>query len=80
MNSSNFETWFAKQLVEGLTDIKLAIVPGKDISNEAVRKELLAAEAAIASGFLRSPPRATSVVAESIEKIVRAVRLEHAKV
>lgn len=80
MNSSNFETWFSRQLSDGLTDIKLAIVAGKDISNEAVRKELLAAEAAIASGFLRPAPRATSTASESMSKILKAVNIEIAQV
>lgn len=80
MNTSNFENWFAKQVEAGLVDIKLAINAGKGITNEAVQEEILAAEAAIAAGFLRSAPMAMSTTPDDITAILRNSKLASAAV
>jgi len=66
----NFDKWFAEQLTSGLVDIKFAIVPGKGVSREAVQDEILAAEAAISSGFFRSAPKATSMNTPDVQAIL----------
>lgn len=76
MNKSNFEKWFDQQKANGLVDIKLAIAPGKGITNEAVQEELLAAEAAIASGFLVSAPKAMSTTPADIAEILRNSKVQ----
>lgn len=67
---NNFEKWFATQIDKGLVDIKLSINPGKGITNEAVQEEILAAEAAIAVGFLRNAPIAMSTTPPDITAIL----------
>lgn len=63
---SNFESWFASEVQNGLVDIKLAVVPGKHISSEAVEREILASELAVANNQLRGEPTAKSAIPENI--------------
>lgn len=71
MNTA-FDTWLAKQFGEGLVDIKFAVVTGKGVSAEAIQTEVLAAEAAIASGYIKTAPSATSEVPEVIANFIAA--------
>jgi hypothetical protein len=65
-----FETWHAKEVEKGLIDIKFAVVRGKGVSAEAIQNELLGSEAALAQGFLRPAPQATSMVPDRITAFV----------
>jgi hypothetical protein len=65
-NLSNFESWFASEIANGLIDIKLAVVPGKNVSSEAVEREILASELALASGAFRDMPSAKSAIPEEV--------------
>lgn len=76
MSTSNFEKWFDQQKAKGLVDIKLAITAGKGITNEAVQEELLAAEAAIAAGFLAKAPAAMSTTPVNIAEILRNSKIQ----
>lgn len=73
MNSTAFDTWLSGQLANGLVDIKFAILPGKGVSVDAVRDELLAAEAAVKAGFLRSAPQPNSEIPDNILGIIKKV-------
>ena len=80
MSLSNFEKCFADECKKGLIDIKLAINAGKGITNDAVQEELIAAEASIASGFLRNAPIATSTTPADISAILQNSRVQIATV
>lgn len=71
MNTA-FETWHAKEVEKGLIDIKFAVVRGKGVSVEAIQNELLGAEGALAQGFLRPAPQATSMIPDRIKAFVSA--------
>jgi len=71
MSVSNFDKWFSQQVEAGLVDIKLAITAGKGVTNEAIKDEILAAEAAISSGFFREPPKARSATPADIMAIIK---------
>lgn len=73
MNTTTFDTWLSGQLDKGLVDIKFAILPGKGVSSDAVKDELLAAEAAIEAGFLKAAPQATSNIPDNISSIIAKV-------
>ncbi len=73
MNTTTFDTWLTKQLAEGLVDIKFAILAGKDVSVEAIQRELLAAEASISAGFLRIAPGVTSMIPEQVSNLITQV-------
>lgn len=64
--NTTFDTWLSAQFAQGLVDIKFAILAGKGVSVEAIQDELLAAEASIKAGFLRSAPQPTSMVPADI--------------
>lgn len=70
MNTSTFDTWFAKQIAEGLVDIKFAVLAGKGVSVDAIQGELLAAEASIAAGFLKHAPQATSMIPQNVMDVI----------
>ena len=74
MNTSTFDTWFAKELTKGLVDIKFAIIGGKGVSLKAVQGELMMSEAMIAAGLVRSAPQATSMVPDRISQFVNALK------
>jgi hypothetical protein len=65
-----FDTWLAKQFEDGLADIKFAVVSGKGVSVEAIEKEVLAADAAIAMGYATAAPKATSMLPVQVAKFV----------
>lgn len=69
MNTA-FDSWLAKELGNGLVDIKFAVAPGKGITTEAIQNELLAAEAMLAAGYVKTAPTATSVVPENVRQFV----------
>ena len=69
MNTA-FDSWLAKQFGEGMADIKFAVLPGKGVSVDAIENEVLAAEAAISAGYLKTAPRATSMVPEHVASFV----------
>jgi hypothetical protein len=72
MNIKSFENWFEDQISNGLVDIKFAVTPGKGVTSDAIKNELLAAEAMINSGYVRkSPPYATSVIPEDVMAVIR---------
>ena len=73
MNTTTFDTWLSGQLGKGLVDIKFAILPGKGVSSDAVKDELLAAEASIEAGFLKAAPQATSNIPDNISSIIAKV-------
>lgn len=73
MNTSTFDTWLAKQIAEGLVDIKFAVLAGKGVSVEAIQGELLASEASITAGFLKSPPQATSMIPQNVMDLIAQV-------
>lgn len=66
MSITTFDGWLEKQFTEGLMDIKFAVLPGKGVSVEAIQDELLAAEASISAGFLKSAPKATSMIPDDV--------------
>lgn len=70
MTAITFDSWLQGQLDKGLVDIKFAILPGKGVCSDAVQDELLAAEAAIEAGFLKSAPQPTSRIPEEIASII----------
>lgn len=71
MNNITFDVWLERQFSEGLMDIKFAVLAGKGVSVEAIQEEILAAEAMISSGFLRSAPKATSMIPSDIFNIIK---------
>lgn len=73
MNIKSFENWFEDQVSHGLVDIKFAVTPGKGVTSEAIKNELLASEAMISSGYVKElPPCATSVIPERVMEVIRA--------
>ncbi|WP_297463310.1 hypothetical protein [Ferrovum sp.] len=76
MNIKSFENWFEDQVSNGLVDIKFAVTPGKGVTSEAIKNELLASEAMINSGYVMElPPCATSVIPELVMEVIRAARV-----
>ena len=73
MNIKSFENWFEDQVKQGLVDIKFAVSPGKGVTSDAIKNELLTAEAMISSGYVSaSPPYTTSVIPENVMAVIRA--------
>ncbi|VFR96473.1 hypothetical protein RAN3_1869 [plant metagenome] len=73
MALTNFDTWLSGQLEQGLVDIKFAVVPGKDVSSEAVQGEFLATEMAIQAGLIKDAPKPQSAVPEGIMDVLKNV-------
>lgn len=67
-----FDTWLAKQIGDGMADIKFAVVAGKGVSVEAIEADVMAAEAAIAMKYTKAAPKATSMLPERIASFVAA--------
>lgn len=65
-----FDSWHAKEVGNGLADLKFAIVAGKGVSADAIQHEILTAELAIEKGYTTPAPKATSVVPEQIRVFV----------
>lgn len=65
MTANRFETWFKGQLEDGLVDIKFAVTPGKNVSVESIKQELLTSEANIKAGNLNKAPVAMSEIPDN---------------
>ncbi|MFY1954986.1 hypothetical protein ACOTCL_18310 [Achromobacter xylosoxidans] len=65
-----FDKWLSDQFDNGLVDIKFAIVPGKDVSPEAVKAEILTADALIKAGVDDAAPLPTSGIPDHIQAII----------
>lgn len=65
-----FDKWLSDQFDNGLVDIKFAIVPGKDVSPEAVKAEILTADALIKAGVDDAAPLPTSGIPDQIQAII----------
>lgn len=72
--SAQFETWFDKEVGNGLQDIKFAITAGRGVSIEAVQSELLTCELAIAGGLVKEAPAALSMVPDHITSFIQALQ------
>ena len=67
----SFESWFEDQVNQGLVDIKFAVTPGKGVTSDAIKNELLASEAMISSGYVSPyPPYATSVIPDEVMEVI----------
>ena len=67
-----FDSWLAKQFEEGLVDIKFAVQTGRGVSAEAIRNEMMAAQAAIAAGYTVSAPTPTSQMPQAVAEFIAA--------
>ena len=79
MNTSALATWFAQETAKGLVDIKLAVIPGKGISQEKIGQEIVAAELAIANKVVRDTPSAKSSIPEEIMAVFKTVNFAAAQ-
>ncbi len=69
MNTA-FDSWLAGKLDAGLVDIKFAVISGKGVSVQAIKSDVLAAEGAISSGYLKPAPGASSDVPAHIAAFI----------
>lgn len=76
MKTNSFESWFDGQVSKGLVDIKFAVTPGKGVSSMAIKNELLASEAMINAGYVKSiAPHATSVLPREVLDVIVAAHI-----
>lgn len=76
MEKNSFETWFDTQLGKGLVDIKFAVTPGKGVTRDAIKNELLVSEAMIAAGYCKkSAPQSSSFIPNEVMEVIRASRI-----
>ena len=72
----SFENWFADQVNNGLVDIRLSVIPGKGMTSEAIKNELLACEAAIDAGRVREfPPYAITMIPDDVMAVILDSRI-----
>lgn len=71
MTANRFETWFKGQLEKDLVDIKFAVTPGKNVSVESIKQELLTSEANISMGNVNKAPTAMSEIPDGALAIMK---------
>ena len=71
----SFENWFADQVNNGLVDIRLSVIPGKGMTSEAIKNELLACEAAIDAGRVREFPLYATVIPDDVMAVILDSRI-----
>ena len=73
--SAAFNAWVASELDRGMVDFRFSVLPGKGVSVAAVQAEVLAAEACLKAGFVRTAPQPQSVMPDHIARIVAQTAL-----